>query len=223
MRVLELHHLYSSSNWVMSLRQAAQKAWKGTRGIRAQTIGQWQARSTQFRHAITNSRARVSFVLKLMAWRKRSDTRGVAARLLLSTMPKFLAPTITMTISTVEDAKRVHQELLNWSKYERTSTREVRPLFDPNGNAFPLSCKDFLHVSQNHAGILKYPLQLINHYYWQWVILILQGEIFYITSETLSTTRNQCAHHLIFFFRSLDESSMDSYTPLSQPIKIFYR
>lgn len=38
----------------------------------------------------------------------------------------MLAPTITMKITSVEDAKRVRQELVNWSKYERTSTHEVR-------------------------------------------------------------------------------------------------
>jgi hypothetical protein len=110
----------------MSLRQAAQKAWKGTKKLQAKTLGQLQAQSVQMRRTITNSRARINFVLKLMTWRSRSDTRGVAARFLLATMPKFLDPTMTMTIASVEDAKRVKQELANWSKYERTSSREVR-------------------------------------------------------------------------------------------------
>jgi len=111
----------------MTLRQAAQKAWKGTKRLQARTLGRIQAQSTEMRRAVVNSRARIGFVLKLMAWRKRPDTRGVAARFLLATMPKILAPTITMNITTVEDAKRVRQELVNWSKYERTSSREVRP------------------------------------------------------------------------------------------------
>ena len=120
----------------MSLRQAAQKAWKGTKRLQARTLGTLQAQSTEMRRAIINSRARVGFVLKLMAWRKRADTRGVAARFLLATMPKILAPTITMSITSVEDAKRVRQELVNWSKYERTSTREVCPLEAPKNEDF---------------------------------------------------------------------------------------
>jgi hypothetical protein len=109
----------------MSLRQAAQKAWKGTKRLQASTLGQLQAQSTQMRQAIINNRARVGFVMKLMAWKKRPDTRGVAARFLLATMPKILAPTITMKITSIEDAKRARQQVINWSKYERTSTREV--------------------------------------------------------------------------------------------------
>lgn len=110
----------------MSFRQAAQSAWKGTKRFQAKTLGRLQDQSTQVRQAISNSRARVGFVLKLMAWRKRADTRGVAARFLLATLPKMLDPTVTMKITTLEDAKRVRRELVNWSKYERTSTREVR-------------------------------------------------------------------------------------------------
>lgn len=111
----------------MSLRQAAQKAWKGTKKLQAKTMGQLQARSVQMRKLLMNNRARVDFALRLRTWAGRQDTRGVAARFLLATMPKLLQPAMTMTIRTAEDAKHIHSVIANWSKHERMGSRDVRP------------------------------------------------------------------------------------------------
>lgn len=110
----------------MSLRKAAQKAWKRAKNLEMNTLGNLQAQSTNMRRAIYNNRARVGFVLRLMNWKQRTDTRGVAARFLLATMPKMLAPTFSMKMKSREDRQRVAQEVINWSKYDRTSGREVR-------------------------------------------------------------------------------------------------